>query len=123
MREISNEEIKRLRKIGVPSKDIAEIAGISRQRVFQILGSKESKMLSKFQISLIDGVKYAGIRDFLLNKGMSITDFCVEINSGNHEHTVVAFLRGKTKGNIKLIAEILKYTGLSFEEAFKEELN
>lgn len=123
MREISNEEIKMLHKSEVPNKKIADMAGISRQRVFQILESKERKMLSKFQISLIDGVKYAGIRQFLLKKGMSITDFCEEINSGNHEQTVVAFLRGKTKGSIKLIAEILKYTGLSFEEAFKEELN
>ena len=123
MREISNEEIKRLRKIGVPSKDIAEMAGISRQRVFQILGSKESKMLSKFQISLINGVKYAGIRNFLLREEMSLTDFCKEVKGKNHEQTTVSFLRGKTKGDIKLIAEILKYTGLSFEEAFKEELN
>lgn len=119
---ISNSSIRELYNSGMKLEEIGKIAGLSRQRIHQIVKSKE-KILSDFQISLIDGVKYAGIRNFILREEMSLTDFCKEVKGKNHEQTTVSFLRGKTKGDIKLITEILKYTGLSFEEAFKEELN
>lgn len=113
-----NEKIRKMRQAGMSHGEIAEVFGISRQRVQQIAGSG-----CYFRPVNEHDCIYKGIRDWMNEKRYSVTYLVRLVYGDTHavlRSRIVAVLRGSNCTK-KMIDQILAATGLTYEEAFGRE--
>ena len=62
---------------------------------------------------------YPALNEFMLTKGITAVEFSKALGVPNN--TLASFLKGRTK-SYDLIIKVLNYTGLTFEQIFKDDL-
>ena len=124
---MTNKEMLEMRMNGATYKEIADVCGISKQRVHQKIGeySQRIKELRRGGMYL-EEIKYKGIYDFFKeNLDVSFSRF-VEAVMGNTHHNsterIRCFLRGQyeVKFTVAQIKRMCEVCGKPFEEVFKE---
>lgn len=116
--DLRYEEMDRLKRNGKTYQYIADLYGISRQRVYQILGKMDQRY---FKIIPKEKVVFSGLRNWLNENKINITELCRRI-FGNY-HTVQrerlnTYLNGKHVMSMPMILKIIDITGLTFEQLF-----
>lgn len=106
-------EMYRMRLEGETYQAIADRFGVSRQYVHQLFGQKYKDV----------NVQYAGLRKWMNESNYSVAKFARESGcADNHSYvTIISYLQGNPHMDIDSIRKILRFTGLTFEEAFGEE--
>ena len=117
-RENRKREMEKLYESGMTHAEIGREFGISRQRVFQLIGGKTRH---HYRIITKELCVYDGLRDWLNENRVSIGELTRRIYGEAH---AVARKRisDKLGGAIitkTYIDKILKVTGLTYEEAFR----
>ena len=105
-------EIKRMRSEGMTIQKIADHYGCSRQNISEILCRAHGKRRATHKNKCI----YPGISRWMHENGYSITKMCEEF--GMNKGTLGKYMQGTRDIRIRTIREIMRITGLSFEEAF-----
>ena len=119
-------------KDGYIQADIARMVGVSRQRVSVIMSRylknsnkiyTDGTKLSDYQLSKLEGIIFPNIRKYLVENNINIVKFCNDVKKeGKKYRTVLIFLYGETENtSVEMIGNILKVTGMSFEEAFRKD--
>lgn len=118
-----NKRIKEMYNSGMTLLQIAEKEGLTKQRVHQIV--KKDYGITEFQLNKINMVLFPAIRDWMIGYKITIKEFCDNVSKISHNevsaNSVEKFLTNGSKTSVCLIQDILKVTGMSFEEAFKED--
>ena len=107
---------------GMNYTDIGKVFGLSRQRVYQLIGGGYK---SHFQSIKSENCIYEEIRQFLIVNKMSIAEFSRKIYEDNHpvhKSTISNVLKGSDVHK-SIIDRILDITGLTYEQAFKRSDN
>lgn len=121
--EIRNQRIKNMYDSGMTLVQIAENEGLTKQRVHQIVRKKIG--FSEYQLNKINMVLFPAIRDWMIGYKITLREFCDTVSkTSNNEvsaKSVESFLINGSKTSVFLIQDILKVTGMSFEEAFRED--
>ena len=102
-------------------QEIGDAFGISRQRVFQMIGAGNPKRFRK--ITPLQCI-YKGIRKFMNDNKISLNEMTRRVygntTPGNYQHT-----RKRLNGDIEIskthIDKLLSITGLTYEAAFELE--
>lgn len=116
-------EMDKMKREGKTYREIGERFGLSKQRVYQILGKMDKHYFKPIKEKV---VAYKGIRDWLNEKKISFTEFCRLIYGYYHPklYTRLTVCLNKTHPiKIDMIEKILDITGLTYEQAFKELKN
>lgn len=103
---------------GMNYTDIGKEFGLSRQRVYQLIGGG---CKNHFQGIKPENCVYEEIRKYLIENKISIAEFSRRIYGDNHsEHRLrlVRVLKG-SDAHKSVIDRILIVTGLTYEQAFK----
>lgn len=100
--------------------ELANEYDVSRQRVYDIIDRMEKEIKTAEDVFKSNGdIVYPAIRKFLNEKRMKISDLCYAMGVDGGPHSAVrTFLKGKSKGNIDLIRNILIITKMDFYDAF-----
>lgn len=109
---------------GYNCSDISNMIGLTRQRVNDILIAYQKRNeLSDYQLEMLDSVVFPEIKKYLAREKIDIVRFCKDIKGSEKDYrSVKYFLLGKTKNtSVEMVSKILKYTGMTFEEAFMAE--
>ena len=120
MRAVTNIEkmsIVQMRIDGYTMQAIAEKKGISKQRVHRILCSICDMDTQSRRYKYL----YGNILNWMLDNHVQLKTLAENI--GVCTSTLGAKLQGKKDFNMSEIKKILKITGMTFEEAFKETKN
>lgn len=112
---------------GYLQSQIARMVGLSKQRVniiiqeYKIELQKEETDMTEFQLNRLDEIVFPRIRYYLLENEKTLTWFCKKVNAGQKTFKKVEkFLTGESENtSVAVIANILKETGMSFEDAFR----
>lgn len=105
-----------MREEGMTYEAIGRVFGISKQAAYEI--HKRDYKGDHFRVSTVLEVKYIGLREWMLENRVSITALGKMCGVTNlHNGTLV----GKHALTKPTIDKILKVTGLTYEECFKEE--
>ena len=114
-------EKRALREKGLTYKEIAKELGISRQAVAQVL-SKEQK--SYFRPWTADRCPYVGLRNWLNENQIVMAELLRRLGfapeSALH-YRYRDYLSGRTELRKHTIDKLLEITGLTYEEAFRQE--
>lgn len=116
-REERKKRLRSLREEGLTYQEIAEIEGISRQRVYQLIGGEGGCFRGITKEVCI----YDGIRNWMNENKISKAKFIRKIH-GCYSYESLSRLSEILKGaNTRkdMIDNILSVTGLTYEEAFK----
>lgn len=105
--------VRRLHSKGLTYEEIGEIFGVSKQRVFEIAHSKDG---DGFHVNAIVKIKYVGLRNWMLEHRVKISDLEKQCGSRMHKS-----LTGECDPSKKNIDKILAITGMTYEECFMEE--
>lgn len=110
-------EMYRMRLEGKTYQAIADRFGTSRQYVHQLFGQKY-----KPEPYRNVNVQYIGLRKWMNELNYSVAKLARESGcTDNHNYvTLVSYLQGSPHMDIDSIRKILRFTGLTFEEAFGE---
>lgn len=111
----SNEDIMEMIEMRNEGKSLGEIGqhfGVSRQRVFQIIGSSGNHPGRPIQKCV-----FPGILKWLTEHRVSVKKMCKNLNGMSYSSLHLK-LSGKHIFTLPEINAILAYTGLTFEEAF-----
>lgn len=97
---------------------IADRFGVSRQYVYQLFGQKY-----KSEPYRNVNVRYTGLRQWMNESNCSVAKLARESGcTDNHNYvTITSYLQGSPRMDIDSIRKILRFTGLTFEEAFGVE--
>lgn len=116
---------------GYTKAQIARMMGVKRQRITTMInkhecenGKKPSRSkLTSFQKRKIEEILYPNIRDYLLENNITLGDFCMTVGDNLSPYfSIGSLLVGKSnKTSIGSIKNIIKETGLSFDDAFRTE--
>lgn len=121
--EIRNQRIKEMYDSGMTLAEIAVKEGLTKQRVHQIV--RKDTGITEFQLDKINLVLFPAIRDWMIGYKITLKEFCDTVSKTYHNevsaNSVEKFLINGSKTSVCLIQDILKVTGMSFEEAFKED--
>lgn len=115
------QEMLRLYESGMTMDKIGEKFGVSRQRVFQIIGGNTMR-----HHSAVTPTKciYIGLRNWLNDNDVSIMGMTRKMygnsSPANYQHTKCV-LNGKNNMRKFDIDKIIKITGLTYEKLFEEE--
>ena len=116
-----DEEMVRMRNAGASYAEIANRYGISKQRVYQIVG-REHK--AKFRPLTEARCVYPVLRKWMNDNRISKAELCRRMygnNSGTNSTNLCEILCGRQKGVTKsTIDKLIKATGLKYEELFYE---
>jgi hypothetical protein len=124
MRSKNEEKIKimlELRKEGKTYAEISKVCGISKQRVHHLIG-KENKEL--FKPLSAEKCVFIGLRNWMNENKINVPELTRRIyghSNPNQQSLIRARITNKTKFQKDFIDNILKITGLTYEEAFKIE--
>ena len=110
----------RLREQGWSFQAIADNLGLSRQRVYQLIGKRN---IAYFKPITPKQCVFDGLRDWLNQKSMSIAELIRQVRGEHKYHPVVfsqyrAYLTGRHNMKMPTINAILRVTGLTYEQAF-----
>lgn len=100
---------------GATYQEVANELGISKQAIHQKFGS----LINGKAISIKCGGKYINIMKFMTENGVSRKEFANSI--GVSYQCFRRVLTGEQEPSKKTIDKILKFTGMTYEEAFFEE--
>lgn len=103
---------------GISHAEIAREFGISRQRVHQIVGNCHDRGVPGRNITKC---AFPGLVNWMNSNGVTIKRLAEDLNI-MHLGTLRSKLWGKNIFTLPEIKAILAYTGLTFEEAFGEEI-
>lgn len=119
IRKLSDDDIVQaatMRKNGASLKDIADSLGVSKQRIGVILrNTGRATCKPRNTHSII----FPSIRKYLNENRMSISRFAVLCNISGQ--TMNRAITGQTDMLKRTIDQILRVTGMTYEEAFKED--
>ena len=110
-----------LREQGWSYREIANNFGLSRQRVYQIIGKRN---ISYFKKVTEKQCVFKGIRDYMNRTATSLAELLRKIYGVYHPETCSRFrqyLNGRNEMSMSTINGILKATGLTYEQAFLEK--
>ena len=99
---------------GATYQEVADELGISRQYVYKEFGSYFNR-----KCAAAEKYKYIGIRDFLLENNLNASKLGKAI--GANAGYMNKILKGENSPSKKIIDKILEFTGMTYEEAFKEK--
>jgi hypothetical protein len=114
-------EMENLRELGYTYQQIGEMYGVSKQRVYQIIGKSNEKY---FRYKDENSVVFVGLRDWMNENKVSINALCRKIYRNAHPvlvSKVINWLNGKNDIKLSVVKKILEVTGLTFEQAFRVE--
>lgn len=103
---------------GFTYKEIGEIAGISKQRVFQIIGKANGR---RFRTITKEQCVFDGLRRYLNDNRISLVALTREMYgelNGSYYQIKDAFKSNKACLTMPKINRILSVTGLTYEQAF-----
>ena len=104
---------------GLTYREIGEVAGISKQRVFQIIGNTDR---TKFRDLTKEQCVFDGLRRYLNENRISIVALTRKIygDCGGAKYSRLKDALKSSRGLITMtkINKILSVTGLTYEEAF-----
>lgn len=104
--------MRKLREEGMSYEKIGEIYGVSRQRVHQILNTPPK---DRFRESTIQKIRYVGLRNWLLERRISLNKFDEMCETSKIYGTLCYGFEPRKS----TIDAILKVTGLTYEECFR----
>lgn len=113
-----SDEIRMMHSNGMTYQDIGLYFGVSTQAVHQMANTNGYG--DGFQEAAVLKVKYPGLRKWMLENHVCVSDLEKMCGKGKRFH---AFLVDKSNPTKKTIDAILDATGLTYEECFKEEEN
>lgn len=109
-------EMYRMRLEGKSYQAIADRFGVSRQYVHQLFGQKY-----KSEPYRNVNVQYTGLRKWMNESNYSVAKLARESGCTDHSYgTITSYLQGSPRMDIDSIRKILRFTGLTFEDAFGE---
>lgn len=110
-------EMYRMRLEGKSYQVIADRFGVSRQYVYQLIGQQ-----CKSEPYRNVNVPYTGLKKWMNESRYSVAELSRESGcTDNHSKgTIASYLQGSPRMDIDSIRKILRFTGLTFEEAFGE---
>lgn len=119
-RETRLNQMIRLRQEGWTYTAIAQNFGVSQQRVYQLIGSRN---ISFFKTVTPEQCVFVGLREWMNKHSVSLTELIRRMYGRNKYCAVLstrlrAYLNGTNNMSMGLIDRILKTTGLTYEEAF-----
>lgn len=117
------EQAIELRERGLTHTQIAEITGVSRQRICQITGKYDANYFKAYTESQ---VVYPNLRKWLNDNRVSRAEFIRRM--GNLDHSTASarlssYFRGKRFPQKATIDRMLEVTGLTYEELFHREVD
>lgn len=107
---------KTMRKNGDSLQKIADSLGISRQWIWVII-HRDGNV--PYQQKLLNRVIFPAIRNYLYKNRISISQFSVLCNVSYK--TIYRGITGQADMPKRTIDQILRITGMTYEEAFKED--
>lgn len=112
-----------LRLSGKSYEEIGKLFGVSKQRVFQLIGGNE-KCRRKVDEVANQKIKYVGLRNWMRDNGVSIARL-TRLIYGHGNASTQTNTRLKIYGELEMpksfIDKLIKITGLSYERLFDEE--
>ena len=124
---MTGEEMLEMRMKGATYKQIADMCGITKQRVHQKIAKYSPQVKAIRRGSLyLEEIKYKGIYEYFReNLDVAFSEFVIGVyGCTNHNNTerMRCFLRGKheVRLDIKKVKRICEIVGKPFEEVFKE---
>lgn len=104
---------RRLREKGMTYDEIGEIFGVTKQAVHDSL----TKNRDGFHKSAVQKVKYIGLRNWMFENRVKISELSKRCGVGSIHKS----LTGDTEPRKSTIDALLKITGMTYEECFKED--
>ena len=121
-KEALKQQMKNLHKDGKTYQEIGDTFGISRQRVFQIIGSSDVRYFHRIGLK---SCIYKGIRKYMNDNMISMTEMTRRLYDGVYSPLNFRRTRDRLNGNMQItkqyIDKILALTGLTYEVAFELE--
>ena len=110
-------EMYRMRLEGETYRAIGDRFGVSRQYAYRLIGQQ-----CKSEPYRNVNVQYTGLRKWMNESNYSVAKLARESGcTDNHSYvTITSYLQGSPRMDIDSIRKILRFTGLTFEEAFGE---
>ena len=110
-------EMYRMRLEGKSYQAIADRFGVSKQYVYQLFGQQ-----CKSEPYRNVNVPYTGLKKWMNESNYSVAKLARESGcTANHSYvTIISYLQGSPRMDIDSIRKILRFTGMTFEEAFGE---
>ena len=110
-------EMYRMRLEGKSYQAISDRFGVSRQYVYRLIGQQ-----CKSEPYRNVNVPYTGLKKWMNESNYSVAKLARESGcTNNHSYvTITSYLQGSPRMDIDSIRKILRFTGLTFEEAFGE---
>lgn len=112
------EQMQALRDHGMTYQAIAEEFGCTRQYVYQMIGTGEG---AHFRLVTKDGCIYPGLRRWMNENLCSRQELLRRMGRiawPNSAARLTAYLRGYCEPSKRTIDDILKATGMTYEECF-----
>ena len=120
-------QIIALYKSGTSAADIAEMYHVSRQRVYQILGSDVKRIRNSRKNAALEATPYVNLKAWLERRDTeSYTSFIVDVFGGTNPVTMrrmEAVLSGSPRValTIRAIRKMEEVTGMPFDQIFFKE--
>lgn len=99
---------------GATYQEVADELGVSKQYINMKFGNYFNRRSSSIEKCI-----YVGIRKFLAENNLNAAKLAEAV--GTNAGHMSKILQGKNSPSKKIIDKILEYTGLTYEEAFREE--
>lgn len=128
------EKIINYHKEGYTNAEIGRMMGVSRQRIGAVVNvykGNQKKMLpgkliaTDYQLSKLNEIVFVNIKAYLIENNIAFVDFCkmvAESEDSYYYYREKKFLTGQSENtSLRMIRNILKITGMTFEEAFEKE--
>lgn len=115
-----NQKMEECRLEGMTYEKIADEFGISKQRVYQIIGKPDKRIICIKKSQCI----YPELRKWLIENNMSINALTRKIYGSvepNNRQTISRLLKGSNLPTKRTVDKVLKATGLTYEQAFYRE--
>jgi len=117
----TKEDLMMMFEMRLDGKSLAEIGrqfGITKERVWQLLNG-----CSQYGVKSLKKCVFPGIATWLREHRMTIKQFRKDLTCfSNSSNTIYSKLCGDKKFTLPEIKAILAYTGMTFDEAFGEEI-
>jgi transcriptional regulator with XRE-family HTH domain len=110
------------REQGLTYQQIADLFGVSKQRVGQVLGRYEP---AKFQYVSEKGCIYPNWRKWMNENKVGRNELLRRMGlqaAAESSHNLASYMTGRTNPRKPYIDKLLKVTGLTYEELFYEEV-
>lgn len=120
----SKERYLELRNQGYGFNEIAKICGVSRQAVYASVNDyhrrpKRGKRNKPYITGIENQVIYVNIADYLIDNDLSVS--ALACKCGVYPYTMLKAMRGEMELRKSSIDALIKVTGLTYENLFKED--